>query len=286
MRIAVVATVWLLGCGEFLGLGDFDDAPPGVGGGGQSASSSSTGGQASSSSSGGGGTPAQCPPVMFGPQLVAVDGYCMDVTEVTEGQYRAWLDTDPPTSGQPPFCSQNIAFWDLAIDEPPRGSKLPVVRVDWCDALAFCVAAGKRLCGGVRGKLLDYVVSGPIDSLESEWHLACTNQGTTTFPYGDVYEAQRCNGMEAPGDMIVPVGELAGCRTRLAIFDLSGNVYEWEDACEAMTGATDRCQRRGGSYKSAQVNMPCEGNDSTDYTRLDATGETTGIRCCADILSQ
>lgn len=283
MRIAVFAALSLLGCREFLGLDDFDDTQPDGGGvGGQSAASSSASGQ-SAASSGVGGAAGNCPTPLYGPPLVKLDGYCMDETEVTEDQYRRWLNTMPSNAGQPPYCSANIEFWDGAIEMPPLGSNLPVVRVDWCDALAFCVAAGKRLCGGVRGKQLAYVLNGPIDSLESEWHLACTNQGATVFPYGDIYDGGRCNGQDALPDMKVAVGDFVDCRTRSGIVDLSGNVYEWEDVCEAMTGPSDLCHRRGGSYNSQQVNMSCDGNDSVNFPRLDANGETTGIRCCADI---
>ena len=206
----------------------------------------------------------------------------MDQTEVTEGQYRAWLDTEPRTDMQPAYCSTNITFWNAAREQPDPGSTLPVVLVDWCDALAFCTAAGKRLCSRVGGGGLAYVLRGPIDSLESEWFVACTNQGATRFPYGDIYDAELCNGMDAPGDMRVAVGDLPGCRSTSGIVHLSGNVYEWEDACDGMTGASDSCHRRGGSYRSLEDNMSCDGNDSVNFTRLDDTGDTTGIRCCAD----
>ena len=37
-------------------------------------------------------------------------GYCIDSTEVTEGQYQAWLNTNPSTANQPSVCSWNTDF--------------------------------------------------------------------------------------------------------------------------------------------------------------------------------
>src|SRR6185437_5545544 len=112
------------------------------------------------------------------------------------------------------------------FDPPTKGSD-PVVCVDWCDAQAYCAWAGKRLCGAIGG--------GPAttygDPNESQWYNACSNGGTTSFPYGNDYVAGDCNG----GATVAAVGTTPGCQgltsPYFGIFDMSGNVKEWEDHC-------------------------------------------------------
>ena len=93
-----------------------------------------------------------------GPKMVAVPRpgggtYCMDSTEVTRDQYKAFAGISP--SGQPAFCGWNTTYTPVqktggqcSKGEWPPGSNgaLPVVCVDWCDAYMFCKWAGKRLC--------------------------------------------------------------------------------------------------------------------------------------------
>jgi len=81
--------------------------------------------------------------------------YCIDSTEVTQGQYQTWLDTKPSTSGQISACSGNTSFAPSKNWTPASSPNYPVVGVDWCDAYAYCFGVGKRLwedsCVGMSG---------------------------------------------------------------------------------------------------------------------------------------
>lgn len=70
--------------------------------------------------------------------------YCMDATEVTNADYAAFLAANPPTSGQVAWCAWNTSYLP-PFGWPATGKENhPVVRVDWCDARAYCKWAGKR----------------------------------------------------------------------------------------------------------------------------------------------
>jgi formylglycine-generating enzyme len=66
------------------------------------------------------------------------------------------------------------------------------------------------------------------------------------------------------------------------VFDLSGNVEEWEDSCEksADTGAfTDACRTRGGSFETPRDDTRCDAVPTSARQRSDVS-PTLGFRCC------
>ena len=152
--------------------------------------------------------------------------------------------------------------------------------VDWCDASAYCTWAGGHICGLVGGQaaaLADF--NNPNTN---EWFAACTDSGAQTYPYGNAYDPQACNGVDAGLGAVAPAGSLAGCEGgQPGLFDLSGNVWEWESGCadSPMTDdETEECRYRGGSYFSGASVLRC----SIDAKRARSyRNANTGIRCCA-----
>jgi hypothetical protein len=50
-----------------------------------------------------------------GPTMVGLPlNYCIDSTEVTQGQYQNWLNTSPSTTGQISVCRWNTSFTPLS----------------------------------------------------------------------------------------------------------------------------------------------------------------------------
>jgi formylglycine-generating enzyme required for sulfatase activity len=191
------------------------------------------------------------------------------------------LDTTPSVASLPSECSWKTDFtpgchW-------PVGEKAdhPVTCVDWCDAHAYCQGAGKRLCGKIGG--------GPnpfdafADATMSQWYHACTSSGVHEYPYGDNYDPAACNGQDSLKKDMTPVGSLAECATVgpgfEGVYDLCGNVWEWEDACGGSVGSEDSCNQRGGSFASVSTSMRCRAASAA--VRSDRS-EGVGFRCCRD----
>src|SRR5262249_24057275 len=139
-------------------------------------------------------------------------------------------------------------------------------------------------CGKIGGGAVDYT-SGWHDATASQWFSTCTNGGTTSFPYGDQYSPTACDGADAgkkPSTHGVNADPTCkGIAPPLdQVLDLSGNVDEWEDACQGSNGPDDPCRRRGGNYKSLGSGLRCDADDA--LSKRSEAGSFTGIRCCAD----
>jgi formylglycine-generating enzyme required for sulfatase activity len=223
------------------------------------------------------GTPC---PGTAGPQAVRIGAYCIDSTEVTNHQYATFLaNRDPSTDKQPDVCAWNTSYvpsqdWPVAAGRDNQ----PVAYVDWCDAFAFCRWAGKRMCGKIGGGALTFdQFDNPTDS---QWYRACSKSGAYRFPYGQDYDSQACNIAAAGINHPVDVKELPGCQGGYpGIYDMVGNVEEWEDGCTGQTGAQDTCRSRGLSFKYGQATDGCALDDSDTRS---ATYPDLGIRCCGE----
>lgn len=214
----------------------------------------------------------------------ASSNYQIDATEVTNGQYDAWLATNPSL----PASTDTSCGWKSSGSYAEMGSDYtgtdadhhPVVEVDWCDAYYYCAAVGKRLCGAIGGGPNTYV---SIDASTGQWYRACSSGGADTYPYGNTYQATYCNGYDYGAGTTTTVGSLSNCVTSTAgyagAYDLAGNVWEWEDSCNGSTGESDLCPPRGGSFD--QSGSPVCNQVYGGHARRGGVSGNFGFRCCS-----
>jgi formylglycine-generating enzyme required for sulfatase activity len=222
-----------------------------------------------------------------GPPGVPVGTYCIDATEVTNAQYLAYLvERKGDTSGQNPQCGWNTGTYALQPYDPwPVAAGLenyPVVGVDWCDALAFCKYYGKRLCGRIGGGGL--TMQERDDATKSQWYAACSHQADSLHKYscGNDLVDGGCNLSPSSGPAAVGTRPCEGGFP--GVHDLSGNVAEWEDACDPYDPDAGlwnpACLRRGGAWTYLDT---CATNFGGDYPPRTFQSGDTGFRCCADL---
>lgn len=261
-----------------------------------------TSGLGGSSGLGGGGTGGSggvesCPVGLPGPALIEVplpDGFfCIDRTEVTNTHYAAFLASSPNTGAQSASCGWNTTFapesssaCDPLPYDPSARPNNPVSCVDWCDARAFCEWAGKELCGRIDGG--ENPTADFDDAEQSAWYRSCTGGGTKSLPYGNDYEGSACVGLDFGVVRAQNVASVAQCQGGYdGLWDMSGNVSEWEDSCDGAAGATGRCAHRGGSWLTpgeaalyCNSSLPSDTTPNPVLTRRDTRDEHIGFRCC------
>lgn len=240
-----------------------------------------------------------CVPKSVSIKTPAGTSYTIDATEVTRCQYAAWLATKPSVDGQGNWCRYQTTFepdtncMSTQVSCKSNCDQHPQVCVTSCDAEAFCKAVGKRLCGQPGGAHAPF--EGFDDANEDQWYNACSGGGKNTYPYSDDYDGKACNGYDNPqtgcqagtGCDTRPGGEVTTCQSAVAgyagVYDLSGNVFEWQDSCDKYEDGKDRCRFRGGSYISSYGDdngnaLRC--NYDIAGSRDDAYGNL-GFRCCS-----
>ncbi len=215
---------------------------------------------------------------IHGPAMVPVfgAGFCIDATEVTGDQYRAFRAAVTDEIGR---LTTDCAWYTSLAPEFDSPGELPITFVDLCDARAYCAWAGKRLCGRISGGAL--ADANETRSPDDAWHRACTGgDAENVFPYGPVFVPGRCNGGEdAKTEEPRAVGAADACQGAVpGVFDLSGNVREWVDACEPGTSGSRACLTRGGAFYDVEGTLAC-GNRQTYPAETRNPG--VGFRCCS-----
>jgi len=134
---------------------------------------------------------------------VTLDGFYMDKTEVTVGQFKAFLADDSSYSWG--------GSWDSVVTYSPTDEH-PMIYVNWEDAVAYAEWAGKRL------------------PTEAEWEKAARGglKGKE-YPWGDEVTHDDANYSDTGGTdtwtYSAPVGSFEA--NGYGLYDMAGNVYEW-----------------------------------------------------------
>jgi len=188
---------------------------------------------------------------------VALDGFWIDQTEVTNAQYVLCVADGG--------CDES-AYADV---DAYNGDDHPVVGVSWYDADSYCEWAGARL------------------ATEAEWEYAARGPERYTYPWGNdpptcgLAQFRECSGRT------VPAGSLLDGASWCDALDMAGNVWEWVANWYGEYSSTEQTNPtgpetgeikvlRGGSFVNYESNVRAA-NRYNYYlgTRID----NLGFRC-------
>jgi iron(II)-dependent oxidoreductase len=130
-------------------------------------------------------------------------GFFIDQNEVTNEQYKAFLDA---TQHKPPKGWKDNNF--------PKGKgNHPVTHVSFFDAQAYAKWAGKRL------------------PTEKEWEYSARGKLGHIYPWGNDFnpkaDKDKCNSSKASKGSTTPVGSFEAGKSPFGVYDMAGNVWEW-----------------------------------------------------------
>jgi len=191
--------------------------------------------------------------------------FCIDAFEASS-EATELGNVDQSAAGESGDGSTIVNATSARFVKPLRG-------VSWYQARAACANSGKRLCSA------------------KEWITACRGDKDQTYPYGETYERQECNGHDSGRKDVVETGAMFkvqtepvsqqgrayGCVTQHGAYDMSGNLWEWN-----ATVYLDNSRRGlvGGSFRSNQTGLRCITEDN--YAIPTEADDAYGFRCCVD----
>ncbi|MCL4295323.1 MAG: SUMF1/EgtB/PvdO family nonheme iron enzyme [Anaerolineae bacterium] len=137
--------------------------------------------------------------------VLALPDYYMAKTPVTNTQYVAFIQA---SGHEPPEHWQN--------NQPPNDQENhPVVGVSWDDAVAYC-----RWLAETTGK--PYRLPS-----EAEWEKGARGTDGRIYPWGNQWDAKRCNAAKGRKGSTTPVDAYPAGASPYGLLDMTGNVWEW-----------------------------------------------------------
>lgn len=172
--------------------------------------------------------------------------------EITVQEYDEWLKslTEEERKRHLPKDAAGKELWPKPPGAPmpiPEATTLanPVTGVTFQSAMTYAAAHGARL------------------PTEEEWAAAAAGPDKRKYPWGDEWEANRCNDRESGAGALKPAGSYPEGRGAFGHFDLAGNAAEWVmtyesgKSVEAEKIEDQNVAVRGGSFMSAKKDVAC-----------------------------
>lgn len=196
-----------------------------------------------------------------------VDAFCISRLPVTNAQYQAFVDDGGYTERRRSYWTESgWEWWQGQGREGPREEPSPFdlpnhprINVSWYESVAFCNWLAERT--GVAIRL----------PTETEWERAARGTDGREYPWGDGFDASKCNSGESEIGSTTAVGLFSEGESSPGVdgegmLDASGNVWEWcstqwrnnyeEEAVEDLAGSASRVLR-GGSFAVNFIDARC-----------------------------
>jgi eukaryotic-like serine/threonine-protein kinase len=170
------------------------------------------------------------------------------------------------------------AFCIDQYEYPNKKGEFPLVDVTFEKAESLCKEQGKRICSYY------------------EWLSACQGSKNYKYPYGLIYDSQKCNTHRGmiffeSERTLASSGDFPECKSDFGVYDMTGNVWEWSknQVREKEKGIESERELRGGGWDSGYACMDSWSQlkkRNIPETFLDDISEIKdriGFRCCKSL---
>ena len=224
---------------------------------------------------------------------IHLSNFYIDKHEVTNARFAKFVKakkytTDAEKYGRGWVCNDYRSVTNASWQDPQGNEEgikdrmdHPVTQVSWMDALEYIRWSGKQL------------------PTEAQWEKAARGAAEAEYPWGDQWNAKKCNSREAGPDKTQPVGSYKteenisyGCR------DMAGNAAEWcrdwyyqsyyqsikkKDPAGPRKGSNHIF--RGGSWENNQPDLRCANRSAGTKIegQKDCWSDAIGFRCVIEI---
>jgi formylglycine-generating enzyme required for sulfatase activity len=184
-------------------------------------------------------------------QVLELPDFYIDTWPVTNKEYMSFLieqNITPPATWRGKMFPQNKA------DHPVTG-------ISWYEAVDYAKWAGKRL------------------PTTAEWEKAARGTDGQRYPWGEMFDMQRCNTLESNRKTSTPVTQHPNGASIYGVLDMAGNVWEWttdEVMPEGIGKKGTLRALKGGSWSTPKSAAECvESLPAWPYQQL----AEVGFRC-------
>ncbi|GAB4508983.1 MAG: hypothetical protein OHK0046_03090 [Anaerolineae bacterium] len=197
---------------------------------------------------------------------VEVDRFMIAKYPITNAQYQVFVDADDGYC-EPTWWdySAEARSWRARAPEPKPtafpGEKLPRTCVNWYDAMAFCFWLSARLIALSDNAPISSETSWVTLPTEAQWQRAAQGDEAWVYPWGNDYDATRCNVKDNETAAASAVDAYPQGASPFGVMDTSGNVREW-CLSQWVTGSDDLNGKmlrvlRGGSFYGSESKARC-----------------------------
>jgi formylglycine-generating enzyme required for sulfatase activity len=202
-----------------------------------------------------------------------VDDFWLDRTEVTVAAFRKFVEA----GHSPPWPATSKAKpGDLTCTwEMPDADDMPVNCIDWYQAEAYCLWAGKRL---PTAQEWGWAARGRDAQRKYPWGDAKPSCDLAVIDLGESRAERRTGcGLQRPW----PVGSKPGDTTLDGVVDMFGNVGEPTSTTRTADPNSTRIGR-GSSFATGSSERFAV-DEHGGYAVLEAWSDNAGVRCAKDV---
>lgn len=129
--------------------------------------------------------------------------------------------------------------WLNGAQFPEGREQHPVRSMCWAEACAFV-----NWCNAATPPESPWKWALPP---EDQWEFMARSEAALIYPWGDVFDAEKCNSAERGLDDTTPVTQFESGASQAGCCDMAGNLWEFVEAADA---GSNWCVLRGGSFKN------------------------------------